>query len=62
LITAEGITKYQNVEYTLEQWVENFNDYLKSAMSYCNAKTLNDFKGRTNYVFITDAAKKRFFK
>ena len=30
LITAEGITKYQKVEYTLEQWAENFKDYLKS--------------------------------
>ena len=26
LITAEGITKYQKVEYTLEQWTENFKD------------------------------------
>ena len=37
LVTAEGITKYQRVEYTLEQWTENFKDYLRSAMSYCNA-------------------------
>lgn len=62
LITAEGITKYQNVEYTLEQWTENFKDYLKSAMSYCGAKTLEEFIGKTQYIFITQAAKDRFQK
>lgn len=62
LVTAEGITKYQKVEYTLEQWTENFKDYLRSAMSYCNAKTLEDFKGKADYIFITDAARKRFEK
>lgn len=62
LVTAEGITKYQNVEYTLGQWTENFGDYLKSAMSYCNAKTLEDFKGKAEYIFITDAARTRFLK
>jgi len=62
LVTAEGITKYQNVEYTLEQWTENFKDYLKSAMSYCNAKTLNDFIGKVNYIFITSASRNRFEK
>jgi len=62
LVTAEGITKYQKVEYTLEQWTENFKDYLKSAMSYCNAKTLDDFIGKAKYVFITENALKRFQK
>lgn len=62
LVTAEGITKYQSVEYTLSQWTENFKDYLKSAMSYCNAKTLDDFIGRADYIFITENAKKRFNK
>lgn len=62
LVTAEGITKYQKVEYTLEQWTQNFQDYLKSAMSYCNAKTLNDFIGKAEYIFITEASRKRFEK
>jgi len=62
LVTSEGITKYQRVEYTLLQWVENFRDYLRSAMSYCNARTLNDFIGKAEYVFITDAARRRFEK
>jgi GMP reductase len=62
LVTAEGITKYQKVEYTLQQWTENFTDYLKSAMSYCNAKTLDDFIGKAEYIFITDASRRRFEK
>jgi IMP dehydrogenase len=62
LVTAEGITKYQNVEYTLEQWTENFRDYLKSAMSYCNAKKLDDFIGVAQYAFVTEAARRRFDK
>ena len=62
LVTSEGITKYQKVEYTLEQWTENFRDYLKSAMSYTNAKKLDDFIGVAQYVFITDAARRRFEK
>ena len=62
LVTAEGITKYQKVEYTLEQWTENFKDYLKSAMSYCNAKKLSDFIGYAQYVFITESARRRFDK
>jgi NAD(P)H-dependent flavin oxidoreductase YrpB (nitropropane dioxygenase family) len=62
LVTAEGITKYQKVEYTLEQWTENFKDYLRSAMSYCNAKTLDEFIGKAQYIFITEAARNRFEK
>lgn len=61
LKTSEGITKTNNVEYTLEQWTENFTDYLKSAMSYTNSKTLNEFRD-SEFVFITGNALKRFNK
>jgi len=62
LVTAEGITKYQKIEYNLSQWVENFQDYLRSNMSYCGARTLQEFIGETEYVFITELARKRFEK
>lgn len=62
LVTAEGITKYQKVEYTLGQWIENFKDYLKSNMSYSNAKKLSDFIGYAQYVFVTENARKRIAK
>lgn len=62
LVTAEGITKYQKVEYTLEQWTNNFNDYIKSNMSYCGARNLKEYVGQSEWVFITERARKRFEK
>lgn len=43
--TAEGIHKTLEVSYTLKQWINNMEDYLKSAMSYCGAFTLSEFIG-----------------
>jgi GMP reductase len=62
LVTAEGITKYQKIEYNLSQWVENFKDYFRSNMSYCGAKNLNDFIGEVEWEYITNNALKRFQK
>jgi len=44
LKTAEGLVKYQKVEYTIDGWVENEIDYLKSAMSYTNSTSLEEYK------------------
>lgn len=52
--TSEGIEKVVEVKFTLPQWVENFTDYLRSAMSYTNAKTLNDFINNTNTVLLSN--------
>lgn len=62
LVTAEGITKYQKVEYNLSQWVENFEDFLKSDMSYCGVRNLYEFIGEAEWVFITENAINRFKK
>jgi IMP dehydrogenase/GMP reductase len=61
LKTSEGITKTNKVEYKLSSWVENFEDYLKSAMSYTNSKTLEEFK-ESETIFITENALKRYNK
>lgn len=53
LKTAEGIVKYNKVEYTLNGWVENFEHYLKSNMSYCGKTTLDEFIGKVEYNHIT---------
>lgn len=45
LKTSEGKTFYQKVEYNLKGWAENETDYLRSAMSYTNSRTLEDYKG-----------------
>lgn len=60
--TSEGIVKSQKVEYTLDGWVQNFKDYLKSAMSYCGKKELHQFIGGVNYNMITKNSFDRFNK
>jgi len=62
LKTGEGITKYNKVEYTLDGWRENFTDYLKSAMSYTDSRTLIDFIGEVQFEKITPNAYLRFSK
>ena len=44
LKTSEGLLKHQKVEYTLSGWAENETDYLRSAMSYTNSRTLDEYK------------------
>lgn len=60
--TAEGITKYQNIEYTLSGWIENFKDYLTSVMSYCDTTNLSEFIGNGNIIHITNTALHRYKK
>lgn len=62
LKTSEGVTRIRKVEYTLSSWVDNFRDYLKSAMSYSNARSLTEFSGYVSYNFITENALRRFKK
>lgn len=42
--TSEGIERILPVTYTIGSWVENMVDYLRSAMSYTNSRTLDDFR------------------
>ena len=62
LTTSEGITMYNKVEYKIDTWLENFSDYLKSAMSYCNSRDLKIFRSTTKLELITPAAYQRFHK
>ena len=48
--TAEGLVKEVEVNGTLHQWSKNMLDYLKSAMSYCNAFTLSEFIGKPEII------------
>jgi IMP dehydrogenase/GMP reductase len=60
--TSEGVVRFRKVEYRLEKWVENFEDYLRSAMSYAGAHNLEEFIGRAEFVQISNNAYKRFNK
>ncbi|MFW6219809.1 MAG: IMP dehydrogenase [bacterium] len=62
LKTSEGVTRIRRVEYTLAGWTENFLDYLKSAMSYTNSKTLDEFIGNVIVKLITQSALNRIKK
>lgn len=62
LTTSEGVVRRNNVEYTLEGWSKNFEDYLRSAMSYTGKKELRDFIGGVGYNHITQNSFKRFDK
>lgn len=55
--TAEGICKYIPIKYnSIDQWSENMVDYLRSSMSYCNAKTLDRFIGRQQCILLSNNA------
>jgi len=60
--TSEGVERMRPVEYTLEKWIENFEHYLRNAMSYSNTKTLNEFIGNLSFCRITDNSYKRVNK
>ena len=60
--TSEGIVRYEKVEYYLQGWLENFEHYLRNAMSYANANTLDDFIGNVEICKITKNAYDRFNK
>lgn len=50
LKTSEGTTKIVEVKYTMKQWAENMEAYLRSCMSYCNSLTLKDFIGNQTLI------------
>lgn len=62
LKTSEGISKMQPVEYTLTGWIENFTDYLKSAMSYTDCLTIGEFIGKVKFNKISKNSMERFNK
>lgn len=44
LKTSEGKFLEITKEYTLSGWVENMDSYLRSAMSYCDSRNLEEFR------------------
>lgn len=60
--TAEGIERTVYVEYSLEQWVDNFISYLKSAMSYTGYSQLENFIGGPTVMQMTNSAFNSYFK
>ena len=48
--TAEGISKKFTVKYTIKQWIDNMEAYLRSAMSYCGSHDLSAFIGKQTLI------------
>ena len=55
LKTSEGNTTFVECKYTLAQWLENMMDYLRSAMSYNNCFTLEEFKNNCDLIINSPA-------
>ena len=41
--TSEGTEKHLECTTNIDKWTKNMNDYLSSAMSYCDIDNINDF-------------------
>jgi prephenate dehydratase len=50
------------VDYTVAQWTENFIDYLRSTMSYCNFTEILDFVGGPDIMLLSESAKQSINK
>lgn len=60
--TSEGISEIRKVEYTLSGWTDNFQHYLKSAMSYTDSRSLDQFIGAVSILNVTNNSYLRFKK
>ncbi len=60
--SSEGVTRMIQVEYTLSGWVDNFKDYLSSAMSYTDSHDLEGFIGKPDWHLISQNSLNRFNK
>lgn len=54
--TSEGCTKYITVKETVKQWADNMIDYMRSAMSYTDKRTINEFKGNVDLLVNSSCA------
>jgi len=60
--TSEGVVRFRRVEYHIDGWTENFRHYLRNAMSYGDARTLEVFRGNRELCKISKNAYDRFNK
>jgi hypothetical protein len=60
--TAEGKVEKIKIEYTMSQWVENFTDYLRSAMAYTGKRNIEDFIGDVETIRLSENASNSYNK
>lgn len=54
--TSEGCTKYFTVKETVKQWTDNMIDYMRSAMSYTDKRTIDEFRGNVDLLVNSSCA------
>jgi IMP dehydrogenase/GMP reductase len=57
--TSEGRKEEVLVTGNLRGWIDNFDSYLRSAMSYTGAKDLEYFKNNTQCIVLSEAASRK---
>jgi hypothetical protein len=62
LRTSEGIVTKRRVEYSFYTWLDNFRDYLRTAMSYTGSRNLGEFRKNSVFNIISDKSFDRFNK
>jgi len=60
--TAEGIETLVPIKYTLAGWCDNFISYFRSAMSYCNSRTLEEFRKNAHIEQISASSFNAYYK
>ena len=56
--TSEGCVKTLEVKYTMESWVKNMKDYLRSSMSYIGITELKDMADKAKCIIASPATQK----
>jgi len=56
----EGMVKEYKIKPSIAKFAHLFSKYLKSTMSYCNAKNLDEFIGKQTLNVISQSAQKQF--
>lgn len=46
---TEGTVRYIHIISSTQKWIEDFTHALKSSMSYCNARNLEEYKGKVEF-------------
>lgn len=58
----EGICRSVKIEYSVEDWICDFDHALRSCMSYVGAHNLDEFKGHVKWDTMTDSSFKSYIK
>lgn len=62
LRASEGLVTRNKVTGSMSKWISEFDEYLRSSMSYCGATNLEEFIGQARYTIISENVKRRINK